>query len=62
MLQIQLQGFQLKCMGPRRPFASWGDSGQRISTYFPHTGGIADKIAIVRSMTAISASVSRDRV
>lgn len=46
----QLQGFQLKCMGPRVDFRSWGESGQRISTYFPHIGGIADRIAIVRSM------------
>ena len=46
----QLQGFQLKCMGPRFPFQSWGESGQRITSLFPHIGGIADRICIVRSM------------
>jgi uncharacterized protein (DUF1501 family) len=46
----QLQGKALKCMGPLRPFARHGRSGQEISDYFPHIAGIADEICIVRSM------------
>ena len=46
----QLQGQELRLMGPRVPFRSWGRSGQRISALFPSIGAIADRIAIVRSM------------
>lgn len=32
------------------PFRKWGESGMEISTLLPHTGAIADKICVVRSM------------
>jgi hypothetical protein len=46
----QLQGAELKCMGPQHPFAKYGESQQELSTLFPHIGSIADDICIVRSM------------
>ena len=47
----QLQGFpQLFCMGPQYPFSRYGESGQEISSLFPHIGGVADDICIIRSM------------
>ena len=46
----QLQGQQLRCLGPQHPFERYGKSKQEISTLFPHIGGIADDICIVRSM------------
>lgn len=46
----QLQGQQLRCLGPQHPFERYGKSKQEISTLFPHIGGIADDICIIRSM------------
>jgi hypothetical protein len=46
----QLQGQKLVCLRPQFPFKSWGRSGQRIAEIFPHIGGIADELCIVRSM------------
>ncbi|MCA9184497.1 MAG: DUF1501 domain-containing protein, partial [Planctomycetales bacterium] len=46
----QLQGQELKCLGPQAKFAQHGQSGQWISDFLPHTAKIADEIAIVRSM------------
>jgi len=46
----QLQGQPLKILGPRFPFAQHGESGQEISSRFPHIAGIADRMCIVRSM------------
>jgi Protein of unknown function (DUF1501) len=46
----QLQGQELKCLGPRATFARHGESGQEISDYLPWTAKIADDIAVVRSM------------
>ena len=46
----QLQGKELRVLGPRHPFARYGKSGQRMSVLLPHIGGIADDICIVRSM------------
>jgi hypothetical protein len=46
----QLQGQQLKCLAPQHPFACYGESGQEICTLFPHLGGVADDICIIRSM------------
>ncbi len=46
----QLQGKRLVCLGPLAKFHNWGESGQRISELFPHLGGIADDICIIRSM------------
>ncbi|MDP7281798.1 MAG: DUF1501 domain-containing protein, partial [Candidatus Poribacteria bacterium] len=41
---------ELKCLGPQYPFARHGQSGQMISTAFPHIGGIADDICIINSL------------
>ena len=46
----QLQGQQLKCFAPQHAFKKFGESQQEICEIFPHIGGIADEIAIVRSM------------
>ncbi len=46
----QLQNSQLKAFGTFAAFKKWGKSGQEISVLFPHIGGIADDICIVRSM------------
>jgi hypothetical protein len=46
----QLQGQTLRCLGPQHPFEKYGSSGQEICSMFPHIGGIADDICIVRSM------------
>ena len=46
----QLQNTKLKAFGPFCEFKKWGKSGQEISTLFPHIGGIADDICIVRSL------------
>ena len=46
----QLQGKELKCLGPRTTFQKHGKSGQVISDYLPHISSVADDIAIVRSM------------
>ena len=47
----QLQGSVLKARGSFVNFKRWGKSGQEISELFPHIGGIADDICIIRSMT-----------
>ncbi len=46
----QLQGRQLKCMGPQHPFRQWGESGQSIAEIFPEIGSVADDICIVNSL------------
>ena len=46
----QLQNQKLKCLGPLFPFQRHGQSGQQISGILPGIAGIADDIAIVRSM------------
>ena len=46
----QLQGAALKVRGAFTEFQRWGKSGQEISTLFPHIGGVADELCIVRSM------------
>ena len=46
----QLQGQALKILGPQHDFARYGASGQEISTAFPHLGGVADDLCIIRSM------------
>ena len=47
----QLQGQELKCLGAQIGFQKHGASGQEISDFLPYTAKLADKIAIVRSMT-----------
>ena len=46
----QLQGKELRVLGPQHPFTRYGKSGQRMSVLLPHIGGVADDICIVRSM------------
>ena len=46
----QLQGQELKCLGPQTTFKQYGQSGQEISQFLPWTARLADDIAIVRSM------------
>jgi hypothetical protein len=46
----QLQNTELRARGPFTEFRRWGRSGQEISTLFPHIGGMADDLCIVRSM------------
>src|SRR5215467_4689884 len=46
----QLQGKKLVCFGPQYKFQKFGKSGQEICELFPHIGGVADDICIVRSM------------
>lgn len=46
----QLQGQELKCLGPLAKFDRYGDSGQEISDYLPFHARMADDICILRSM------------
>ena len=46
----QLQGQELKCLGPQTTFKKYGQSGQEISDFLPWTAKVADDISIVRSM------------
>ncbi|MHA3771069.1 DUF1501 domain-containing protein [Verrucomicrobiota bacterium sgz303538] len=46
----QLQNTVLKARGPFVDFQKHGQSGQEISSLFPHISGIADHICIIRSM------------
>ena len=46
----QLQNSKLTCFGPQYGFKKFGKSGQEICELFPHIGGIADDICIIRSM------------
>ena len=46
----QLQGSALKIFGGTTNFKRWGKSGQEIADVFPHLGGIADEMCIIRSM------------
>lgn len=46
----QLQGQELRCLGPLARFSQYGESGQTISDYLPWHQKIADDICVVRSM------------
>ncbi len=46
----QLQGAKLNCFAPQHAFKKCGQSGQEISEVFPHIGGVADELCIIRSM------------
>ena len=46
----QLAGQKLTCVGTKFRFSRHGQSGAEISELLPHIGGIADDIAIVRSL------------
>ena len=47
----QLQGKELRCLGPQYKFNKVGKNGQEISELFPNIQKVADEICIVRSMT-----------
>lgn len=47
----QLQGQDLRILGPQHPFRRFGESGQHMVELLPNIGEIADDICIVRSMT-----------
>ena len=46
----QLQGQKLICLGPRTTFSRRGQCGTSVSDLLPQLGGLADKLAIVRSL------------
>jgi hypothetical protein len=46
----QLQNMELKARGPFTDFGPHGQSGIEVSDLFPHIGGIADELCVVRSM------------
>ena len=46
----QLQGQKLKCLRPLFGFKKHGRAGQELCELFPHLGGVADHLAIIRSM------------
>lgn len=46
----QLQGKELRILGPQHPFKHYGNSGQHMTSLLPQIGSIADDICIVRSM------------
>ncbi len=46
----QLQGQKLTCVGTKFRFSRHGQSGAELSELLPHISGIADDIAIVRSL------------
>jgi hypothetical protein len=46
----QLQGQELKCLGPMATFGKYGQNGQEISHYLPWHHKLADEICILRSM------------
>jgi hypothetical protein len=46
----QLQGQELRCLGPRFGFRRHGESGLEIADCLPFTARIADRICVVRSM------------
>jgi hypothetical protein len=46
----QLQGAKLVCLAPQHPFQRCGQSGQELSTVFPHLATVADDLCVIRSM------------
>ena len=46
----QLQGQQLKCLGPQTKFRKCGDSGQLVSDFLPWHQRMADDICVIKSM------------
>src|SRR5690606_23586194 len=46
----QLQGKELRILGPQHPFQRYCKSGQYMSSLLPNIGTLADDICIVRSM------------
>ncbi len=46
----QLQGLKLTCVGTKFKFTRHGKSGAELSELLPHIGGVADELAIIRSL------------
>jgi hypothetical protein len=46
----QLQNSKLTCFAPQHGFRKFGKSGQEICELFPHIGGVADDVCIIRSL------------
>ena len=46
----QLQGKELKVMGPQHDFVRRGQSGLTMSSVFKHIGGVADEMCVIKSM------------
>lgn len=46
----QLQGEELKCLGPLTKFAKYGACGQTISDFLPYHQRMADDLCVIRSM------------
>ncbi|MCA9216096.1 MAG: DUF1501 domain-containing protein [Planctomycetales bacterium] len=46
----QLQGQELKCLGPLTKFRHYGESGQTISDFLPWHAKMADDICIIKSL------------
>ena len=46
----QLQGRELKILGPQHPFTPRGESGLMVSSVFKHIGSMADEICVVKSL------------
>ncbi len=46
----QLAGLKLTCVGTKFKFARYGKSGAEISELLPHIAGVADEIALIRSL------------
>jgi hypothetical protein len=47
----QLQNMVLKARGPFTEFKKYGRAGTEVSELFPHIGGVADDLCVIRSMT-----------
>jgi hypothetical protein len=47
----QLQGERLVCFGPQTTFRRYGQCGAHFTELFPHVGGVADELCLIRSMT-----------
>ena len=57
----QLAGQKLTCVGTKFKFQKYGRSGNEVSEILPHIAGIADDIAIVRSMHTEAINHARRR-
>ena len=46
----QLQGRELKCLGPQAKFIKCPKSGVEMSEFFPHLSTVADQLCVIRSL------------
>lgn len=46
----QLQNQKLTCLAPQHSFEKCGESGQEISSVFPHLHQVADELCVIRSL------------